>query len=70
MGELRVRFAEDVKGMPLALVDFPGLGAVLTPKEMRGLADALHLAADDCQSAIGQVFRRNRLNRSDSVYDF
>lgn len=68
MAELRVRFSETATGAPLALVDFPGLGAELTPAKLRRLADALQLAADDCET--GHTLRGGGYARKDAGYDY
>lgn len=68
MAELKVRFCETYKGEPLAEVDFPGRFAEMTPAQMRSMADALRMAAEDCES--GHTLRSCGLSRKDSSYDY
>jgi len=69
MSELRVSFCEDRHGRPLVIVrNFPGLDAEMSPKQLRSLADALAMAADE--AACGPVFRRFGMGKGDATYDY
>lgn len=49
--ELTVVLTKDRHGEPLAVVrNLPGLDAEMTPSQMRFLAEALLVAADECES--------------------
>ena len=68
MAELKVRFSRTRNGDPLVMVDFPGLDADMTPAQLRRLAQALTMAAEDCES--GHTLRQaGRLKRLTS-YDY
>jgi len=69
VSELRVSFAEDRHGRPLVIVrNFPGIDAEMTPKQLRSLADALYMAADDAEH--GPVHRRAGMGKGDASYDY
>lgn len=68
-GLLRVKFSEDRNGRPLAVVEnFPGLNAEMTPKQLRAMADALHMVADECEC--GPAFRRFGMGKGNATYDY
>lgn len=69
VSELRVSFAEDRHGRPLVIVrNFPGIDAEMTPKQLRSLADALAMVADECEC--GPAFRRFGMGKGDATYDY
>jgi hypothetical protein len=50
MKVLKVVHARTADNQPLAIIDFPGPGAEMTPGKMRALARALLDAAFECES--------------------
>lgn len=69
MSELRVSFCEDRHGHPMVVVrNFPGLEAEFSPKQLRSLADALVMVADEAEC--GPTFRRFGMGKGDATYDY
>lgn len=66
--ELVVTLTRTFDGKPLAhIANFPGEGADLRPEQMRALAAALCLAADDCEARVMGPKSMQQMKRSYSL---